>query len=102
MDAPKRTCVNLLFGDRGVRKRKDVDELVRNHVPRGENWEREKAKILQFIKANGHQSLDFLNNHFGTPIEDLIGSFAEYNTAVAATGHTCSIAIAALENYIAF
>eukprot|EP00972_Heterocapsa_arctica_P104728 15433869-Heterocapsa_arctica.AAC.1 len=82
--------------------RKDVDELVRAHVPRGEIWDREKTRIQQYIKTNGHQSLDSLNEQFGTSVENLIGEFSEYSTAVAATGHTSSLVIAALENDTAF
>eukprot|EP00972_Heterocapsa_arctica_P086617 12768815-Heterocapsa_arctica.AAC.1 len=82
--------------------RKDVDELIRSHVPRDERWEKVKTKIRQLIRANGHHSLEFLNEHLKVPMEKLIREFTEYNTAVAATDHTCSIAIAALENDTVF
>eukprot|EP00972_Heterocapsa_arctica_P105060 15479422-Heterocapsa_arctica.AAC.1 len=32
--------------------RKDVDELVRSHVPRDEKWEKIKTKIRQYIRTN--------------------------------------------------
>eukprot|EP00972_Heterocapsa_arctica_P070020 10343312-Heterocapsa_arctica.AAC.1 len=71
--------------------RKDVDKLVRTQVPRSEMWEKKTTMIRQYIRANGHQSLEFLRDYFEAPLKYLIGEFTEYRTAVAATGHTCSL-----------
>eukprot|EP00972_Heterocapsa_arctica_P021175 3118082-Heterocapsa_arctica.AAC.1 len=82
--------------------RKDVDELIREHVPRGEKLDRTKTKLHEFITTNGHQSLDSLHKQFGASMENLIGKFSEYSTSVAATGHTSSLVIASLENDTSF
>eukprot|EP00972_Heterocapsa_arctica_P043554 6430074-Heterocapsa_arctica.AAC.1 len=81
---------------------KDVDELIRSHVPRGETWEKERTKIRQHVRVNGHHSLQSLSKLFKVPLDRLLGEFTEYSTAVAATGHTCAVAIAALENETVF
>eukprot|EP00972_Heterocapsa_arctica_P109826 16169826-Heterocapsa_arctica.AAC.1 len=40
--------------------RRDVDELIRSHVPRGETWENKRTKIRQYLRVNGHHSLQSL------------------------------------------
>eukprot|EP00972_Heterocapsa_arctica_P077508 11433403-Heterocapsa_arctica.AAC.1 len=82
--------------------RKDVDELICCHVPRDENWQSERTMIRQYIKVNGHQSLRSLSTLFNVRPNRLLGGFSEYSTAVSATGHTCAVAIAALDNDTAF
>eukprot|EP00972_Heterocapsa_arctica_P111124 16360215-Heterocapsa_arctica.AAC.1 len=37
--------------------KKDIEQLIRYHVPRGEDWDTLKAPIYQLIKTNGHQRL---------------------------------------------
>eukprot|EP00972_Heterocapsa_arctica_P026455 3896401-Heterocapsa_arctica.AAC.1 len=59
--------------------RKDVDQLVREYVPGGELWDKKNANIHEYIKPNGQQSLNFLQNQFKVTMENLIGEFSEYS-----------------------